>query len=91
MLKIGRVSIKLKVKKMANNFYCKLCGKTEISNSKPSLGGCPKSSSHTWVDIGPVGGTRYECKCGLSFSLEKVPPAGVQNCPKSSSHSFVKK
>ncbi len=76
---------------MANNFYCKICGKTEISNGKPSLSGCPKSSSHTWVDIGTVGGTKYVCKCGLNFSLEKAPPTGVQNCPISSSHTFVKK
>ena len=76
---------------MANYFYCKLCGKTEISNGKPSLNACPKSSSHTWIEIGAVGGTKYECKCGLSFNLDKAPPTGVLNCPKSSSHTFVKK
>ena len=34
---------------MTNNFYYKICGMTEISNGKPSVSGCTKSSSHTFV------------------------------------------
>lgn len=71
------------------NYQCNKCGTIIQSDSTPSSSGCPKSSSHSWHNLGKTGDENYQCKkCGTVVKSNTTPSSS--GCSNSSSHSWSK-
>ena len=69
------------------NYQCRKCGQVLQSDGAPNSGTCPEGGSHSWEDLGKVGGKNYQCrKCNETLKSESSPNSGT--CPNGGSHSW---